>query len=60
MILRYVPFASVENYLRLGWEIVLPRSAHPIFDVYRVLMLWRCVCPVIEPKPPHKTNEAAE
>jgi hypothetical protein len=49
MILRYVPFASVENYLRLGWQIVMPRSEHPTFDAYRVLMAWRCDCPAVEP-----------
>ena len=47
--LRYVPFARVDAYLRLGWQVVLPQGQHPSFDAYRVLMVWRCECSMVEP-----------
>jgi hypothetical protein len=45
-----VEFTSADEYLRLGWMPETPRgNPHPVFDAYRVMMVWCCECKLVEP-----------
>ena len=47
---RMVPFASADDYLRLGWMPETPQGKpHPVFDAYRVMLVWCCECKLVEP-----------
>ena len=47
-IVRYVPHACVEDYLRLGWMFVA--SLGPTHGEWSILMGWPCQCEVAEPQ----------
>ena len=40
---RFVPFALVEDHLRMGWMVLMP-SALASHNVYGVAMAYLCEC----------------
>ena len=42
---RYVRFAEVEDFLRLGWMVSIPNApAH--HEHYGIVLKWICDCPI--------------
>lgn len=49
MILRYVPYDAIPDYLALGWIVKLPQRTVPYHDRWGVTMEWLCKCQLVEP-----------
>lgn len=41
---KFVTFSKVEDYLRLGWVVLIPNAPHHGLH-YGIEMAWLCDCP---------------